>query len=213
MAKKSSLNDDMPGVRLYAPMQFESQAETREKDVKTEKDIVERVKRKEKEGYERGYKAAYEETLGEAQAEIDERLRNLGRLIVSLEDFNAKLVDKLMPEIISLASEIAKKVIIKEVALDRTIVMNVATEAIKKVAEREEKITIKINPIDYELMVANSEFFKDLSGLKDIVIEPAPAVSRGGCYIETQTGEIDARLEEKLKELDNVIDTSTNSQV
>ncbi|MBF0328304.1 MAG: hypothetical protein HQL10_04040 [Nitrospirae bacterium] len=203
-----SLKEDQSGVQLYAPMQFESPAELKVKEFQTEKHIVERVKIKEEEAY----KAAYEKTLVIAKADIDDKLRNLERIIVSLEGFSAKLVDKLMPDIISLSSEIAKKVILKEVALDRTIVMNVAAEAIKKVSEREEQITIKINPIDYELIVANSEFFKDRSGLKDIVIEPAPSVSRGGCYIETQTGEIDARLEEKFKELDNVIDTSTNSQ-
>ncbi|TAN44328.1 MAG: hypothetical protein EPN22_07535 [Nitrospirae bacterium] len=213
MEKKSSPNDDASVVKLYAPVQFESSSEIRAKELKTEKDIVERVRLKEKEGYDKGYKAAYEKTLGEAKAEIDEKLRGLESLIASLEDFSAKLVDKLMPEIISLSSTIARKVILKEVSLDRTIVMKVAAEAIKKVSERDERIAIRINPLDYELMVENSEFFKELSGLKDIVIEPSHSISRGGCYIETQTGEIDARIEEKFKELDNVIDTATNSQV
>lgn len=109
--------------------------------------------------------------------------------------------------------EIAKRVIHKEVELDKNIVMYIARDAIKKVEESEESIVIKVNPLDYEVMVANINLLKEQSGLKNISVEPQSTISPGGCYIETQTGEIDARIEEQIKEIQDAINTATDREV
>jgi type III secretion protein L len=104
-------------------------------------------------------------------------------------------------------------VIHKEIELDKNIVMYVVNDAIKKVREHEEKITIKVNPLDYEIMVSNIDVLKEQTGLKGISVEPASSISPGGCYIETHAGEIDARIEEQIKEVENAISTATNREM
>ncbi|MFZ5998189.1 MAG: FliH/SctL family protein [Nitrospirota bacterium] len=178
-----------------------------------EAELQARIKEQEHAGYEKGYTAGYEKGLQQGLQEIAERMQRLGEIITALEHFRAKRAEELMPQLIELALDIAKKVIHKEVELDRELILAVARDAMKRIGEREEHVVIKVNPLDYEIMISHLDMLKGQSGVKDISIEPLATISPGGCYIETETGEIDARIEEQLKEVQDVIDTATHREV
>lgn len=219
MGKKSSFKPDNT-VRLYIPVQFEEQDKLSEKmsaDNSVEKisedDIHARIKTIESKGYEKGYAAGYEKGIRDGENEVSEKLKRLQGIIIELENYREKKTNELMPDIIGLSMEIAKKVIHKEVELDKNIIMHVVNDAVKKIKEQEEKITIKVNPLDYKTMVANIDVLKEQTGLKSISVEPVLSISPGGCYIETHAGEIDARIEEQIKEVDNAIGTATDREM
>jgi flagellar biosynthesis/type III secretory pathway protein FliH len=81
---------------------------------------------------------------------------------------------------------------------------------VKKIG-REEKMLIRVNPADYDTMISNLEVLREESRLKDITIEPSESVSPGGCYIETPTAEVDARIEEQIRELRDAITSALDS--
>lgn len=218
MGKKSSFKSDA-AVRLYTPTQFEEdKLSEKTPDGKVihkinEEDIHTRISIMENKGYEKGYAAGHEKGIRDGENEVSERLKRLEGIIIELENYREKKINALLPDIIILSMEIAKKVIHKEIELDKNIVMYVVNDAIKKVREHEEKITIKVNPLDYEIMVSNIDVLKEQTGLKGISVEPASSISPGGCYIETHAGEIDARIEEQIKEVENAISTATNREM
>lgn len=215
MEKKLSSNNDLDSVQPYMPVQFEEDIllkKAHKKEIK-EEDIQARVKASEKEGYEKGYAAGYEKGIKDGKKETELKLKHLEGIIKELEGYKEKKVNELLPLIIDLSKEIAKKIIHKEVELDKNIIMYVARDAIKKLEESEDSIVIKVNPLDYEVIVANVDLLKEQSGLKNISVEPQSSISPGGCYIEMQTGEIDSRIEEQIKEIDDAISTAIDREV
>jgi flagellar assembly protein FliH len=166
-----------------------------------------------KKGYAEGYAQGLTEGLSEGKDEASASLKRLGEIIVSLDRFRENRLAELSPNIIELSLEISKKIVHKEIDLDRNLIVSVARDAIQKVIEKEENVVVKVSQLDYEVMISYIDLLKEQSGLKNISVEPSAAISPGGCYIETLTGEVDARLEEQMKEIEDVISTATHRKM
>ena len=164
-------------------------------------------------GYAEGHTQGLAKGLAEGKEEINASLKRLGEIVTELDQFRDNKLAELLPNIIELSLEIAKKIVHKEIDLDRNLIVSVARDAIQKVGEKEEQVVIKVNQLDYEVMISYIDLLKEQSGLKNISVEPSAAISPGGCYIETPTGEVDARLEEQMKEIGDVISTATHRKM
>ncbi len=211
MEKKLSPNSSLDSVRLYEPVQFE---EGRDKTVfgKGLKKGDE-VRELEKEGYEKGYAEGYDKGVKDGEKETAAKLKRLEGIIKEIEGYKEKKVNELLPQFTDLSMEIAKKIVHKEIELDKDVIMHIARDAVKRIEESVEEVVIKVSHMDYEVMIAHLNELKEQSGLKNIIIEPQQAISPGGCYIETRTGEIDARIEEQTKEISDAVGTATNREV
>jgi flagellar biosynthesis/type III secretory pathway protein FliH len=55
------------------------------------------------------------------------------------------------------------------------------------------------------------EMLREETRLRDVTVEPATSVSPGGCSIETPSGEVDARIEEQMREIRDAITTALDS--
>ena len=61
--------------------------------------------------------------------------------------------------------------------------------------------TVRLSPSDYEYMVRKREDLARTEG-RDISFESDSAITQGSCVIHTETGDIDARIEEKFREVE-----------
>lgn len=199
--KLTRFDDEAPGKKQLKPQET------------TEEDIQARIKAQEKQGYDSGHAAGYAKGVSDGKKETEGKVKRIEAIISELEGYKERKINELSPDIIALSLEIAKKIIHKEIELDKNIILYIAKEAVKKVGEKEESIIIKVNPIDYEMMISSISLLREETGLKNISIEPLAAISPGGCYIETQTGEIDARIEEQIKEIQDAISTTTDREM
>ena len=212
MEKKSLPDPKGPSAKLYMPVQFEDDPRRSfEKQKQKEESRKAEELIQEKKGYEKGHAAGYEKGLKDGENEVRARLGRFEKIMMELEKYREKKIDELMPQIIELSLEIAKKIVHREIDLDRSIIMHVAQDAIKKVGEKEGDIVIKVNPLDYEVIIANIDVLKEEAGVKSVTIEPVASIAPGGCYIETKTSEIDANVEEQIKEVTNAISTAVDS--
>lgn len=203
-------------VKVYTPACFDKKVEKEDPQKKQELE-AQRIAQLEQEAFQKGYseglqKAALkeQEMLEEGRKRIEETCQRLEGIIKRLDNYRRDTVEELLPEIINLSVEIASKIVRKEVELDRNIVSYIAQETLSKVEDTNETVTIKINPIDYDVIVEHLSVLKESSGLKHIVIEPVASIEPGGCLVETDKGEIDARIEEQLKEIADAVSTATN---
>ena len=212
MEKKSLPDNNSLSAQLYKPVQFEDDPR-RSLEKQKQKDESKKAEAiiQEKEGYEKGHAAGYEKGLQDGAKAVQERLARCEKIIIELGKYREQKIEELMPQLIELSLEIAKKIIHREIDLNRDIIMHVAQDATKKVGEKEEDIIIKVNPLDYEVMIANIALLKEESGLKNVTIEPLASITPGGCYIETKTSEIDATVEEQIKEVTDAISTAVDS--
>ncbi|MBF0558949.1 MAG: hypothetical protein HQL08_09225 [Nitrospirae bacterium] len=166
-----------------------------------------------KRGFDQGRSDGYAEGLESGKNEVNATIGKLGEIIVSLDKFRENKLDELLPEVIGLSIEIAKRIVHKEIDLDRNLILSVAEDAIRKAGNKDEEIVIKVSPLDYEVMITQIDHLKEQAGIKNITIEPSSAISPGGCYIETPSGEVDARLEEQVKEVEDAIATATHRKM
>lgn len=212
--------DDM--IQSYTPLHFDDNGNIREEDSAaapnagiSEAEIESRIKAMEEEaltrGREKGHAAGYEAGLKEGEQETLKKLERLDGILRELENFKKKRMNEVLPALIELSLDVAKKIVHKEIELDRNIILDVARDAVMKAGEGEEQIIVKVNPQDYEVIVGGSATLKEHVGVREVVIESLASVTPGGCLIETRTGEIDATVDGKLKEVVDVIGTATNS--
>jgi flagellar assembly protein FliH len=101
-------------------------------------------------------------------------------------------------EMVQLAIEIAKKIVRREVTVDREIVISLARVALARLHNRV-LASVRLHPEDYQYVAAHREKLGTASTIK--LIEDA-SISRGGCLIETDFGDVDARIEQQFNEIE-----------
>ncbi len=152
----------------------------------------------ERSGFEKGRAAMAEE----GRQELERTLEGLRQASSGLEDLRRSFGLGIEREIVQLALAVARKVVGRELKADPEALAGIVCEALGRV-ESSGRITIKMNPEDLsrlsEIQPRILSRFTD-SGLT--VFAPDDAISPGGCLIETETGEIDARLEQQFRVLE-----------
>jgi flagellar assembly protein FliH len=101
--------------------------------------------------------------------------------------------------VIETAYELAKKIVQREVE-NRTIINESVKEAINKIIGANE-VKLKLHPQDYEELTEESKNMLHTSSFQKIKIDADERIERGGCYIETEIGSVDARISTQLNEL------------
>ena len=89
-----------------------------------------------------------------------------------------------------------------------SVIKNAIFDALKLAIEKS-KVVFNVNPDDYDYVEKlRPELFNQNKGLKSIVVTSDPGVSRGGCYLETPYGNIDATIESKLENIHQCLQES-----
>jgi flagellar biosynthesis/type III secretory pathway protein FliH len=118
--------------------------------------------------------------------------------LLQLKNLRAGTLGQIEKEVVELAIAIARKVVCREIEMDREIVLYVAREALSRIDEPG-KITIKMSPQDFEFINAASYKLSDeIGNIDNVSLEAADNIQSGGCIIETSMGEIDARIENQI---------------
>ena len=162
----------------------------------------------EQEAYEKGFvqgeKDGFE--LGEKKAvKVIENIENLFNEITHLKYDILKQYEK---EILELIIAVAEKIVHHEVKLDDTIVKSAIFDALELAVEKS-KVVFNVNPDDYDYVEKlRPELFNQNKELKSIVVSSNPSVTRGGCFLETPYGNIDATIESMLEKISHSLQES-----
>lgn len=174
-----------------------------EEDV--EQKVLERLKQVQESAYQEAYQLGLDEGKHEAfqqtSAEINARLTEMDQLIESIRGLKKLLIEHNETHMIQLAFHMAKRLAHKEVTADPKIVIDVIRDAIEK-AQAEEEVTVQVAASQMEFLeTLKSETGREFEFLKNVKFEPVDSMTAGGCVIETNYGEIDARFEERVNKL------------
>jgi len=136
------------------------------------------------------------------KAKLKEVLETLYTAISELDSTKSDLYYDAEKQVVELGLMIARKIVCREVSIDKDTIFRVLKEALKKVSNQK-KIIIKIHPADLQA-IKDAEL--DVSSLiktkGDVILEPDDAIGRGECFIETTFGVIDARIESQLQAME-----------
>jgi len=146
-------------------------------------------------GHDEGFRQGKEEGLLKAR----EVLKQFDSAIKDAIDRRAAMLDEARQNILKLVVEISRKVTFDAVAADPELTLKMIDGVIDTLLDRS-RLKIKVNPDHLPIVEQNIDaFLQGTATIKEIKIEADPRVRYGGCFIETPTGDIDARLESQFE--------------
>jgi flagellar assembly protein FliH len=158
-------------------------------------------KKAEAEGREAGREAGF----AEGQAEVRRLLERTHTVLERVQDKRSDILEETEQQVIDLVLLIARKVIKVISESQRTVVVSNVVQALRKLKTRG-NILIRVNLVDVKLTTEHiKDFIKMAEGAKGIQVMEDSTVDPGGCVIETDFGEIDARISSQLAELEDKI--------
>ncbi len=171
--------------------------------------IVERAKRKaadiEKEAYEKGFAQGEKDGLEMGTKKNEKALENIDEILKNLIDAGRNIVKKHEEEILQLIDRIARKVVDSTVSINSGAVRETILKALMLAIDPSE-ITVRVSPDDFDYVKEiKPDFFENIDGLKSVTISSDSSINRGGCYVESRFGDIDARLEQQLDKISESI--------
>ncbi|MDR1956978.1 MAG: flagellar assembly protein FliH [Treponema sp.] len=157
------------------------------------------------EAEEQGLLLGREAGFKEGKAEVDRLIQRTQVVLERAQDKRAAILAETEQQIVDLVLLIARKVVKVISEQTQAVVIANVQEALRKVKARGDVI-IRVNTADLQLTTEHTkEFIQTLEGGHTIQVQEDSSVDPGGCIIETDFGDIDARIASQLAELETKI--------
>lgn len=154
-----------------------------------------------REGFAQGERAG--EKL--AQQKGEPVVQAFQELIRSMQNERAELIRQYEQDLIKVAYAIAAQVLHATLEHEPEYLAGVVEAALAKVSNAQ-AITLKVSPYDHQLL---DPLMRKRSGgawpPPQMTIEADETIARGGCRVETETGDIDATIETQMRVLKNAL--------
>ncbi len=174
---------------------------------RVEKEALSRLKELQEQAYKQAYALGLEEGREKAYQETSEtlsqRLSALEGLISSVENLKPELISFNEAHIVRLAYTMAKKIAMTEIAEKPELILEVVRQAIQG-AQSDETVTVRVSAIDLEFIEQMREKLgKEFELVKRAKFEASDSITPGGCVVETNYGDVDATVEQRVGKLWN----------
>jgi len=157
------------------------------------------------ENREAGLKKGHEEGYADGKAEVERLVDRLHNIINGAIEKRNDIINEAETQLIDLVILIASKVVKVISENQRNVVINNVVQALRKLKSRG-NVAIRVNLADLDLTTDNVQnFMKMVENVKSIQVLEDTSVDKGGCIIETDFGQIDARISSQLKEIEEKI--------
>jgi flagellar assembly protein FliH len=148
--------------------------------------------------FKKGMDQGRAETIAAQQESVDKTTGALKAAMEEMARLRRQDVDRMETETVRLALAIAKKIIRNEsehgAAIGRVVKM-----AMQKVADPRHS-TLRLNPKDIDTVkLFQSELLLEEEINSAFRIEADDTIQQGGCIIETKLGDVDARIDQQIK--------------
>ncbi|MCB0751455.1 MAG: hypothetical protein KDC52_08280, partial [Ignavibacteriae bacterium] len=111
--------------------------------------------------------------------------------------------------VINVAEKIAAKIVEKEIEHKSTL-EQILEKNLRKIIGAND-IVIKLNPEDNSRIQKSSKEYLTSSGITKIRFEANENIQIGGCLIESEIGNLDARIETQINEIIKALENHFNS--
>jgi flagellar biosynthesis/type III secretory pathway protein FliH len=162
----------------------------------------------EKSGFDLGERAGREGV----SARLEKALKSLEKMNSDLQRLQNNVCRELERETVQLALEVARKIVGREVQTDVQAVTRMVRTGLSRL-ENAEHITIRMNPEDMQRVAEFApRMLAEITDAERVRFEGDAAISCGGCRIESDSGDIDARLERQLKAVEAAFQSEWNKE-
>ena len=156
------------------------------------------------EAFNKGRGQGRAEAIAAQQEKIDHGAAALKCAVEEMVRIRKQDVDRMETETVRLALAIAKKIIGHETE-HGPVINHVLKTAMKKVVDPRH-LTVRLNPKDIDTV---NGFKQELLLAEDfgavLRLEADEMIQRGGCMIETKLGDLDARIDQQIKIIEELL--------
>jgi len=170
----------------------------------------ERILEIQKQAYNQGFAEGEKIGLETGNRQLTPVIQNFTQALSQLEEIKREIRLNAEKKMLDLALAVARKVVTCEIQNNRESILHIIHDAMERVVDHK-NIIIKLNPEDFKYV--NDRGF-ELAGLIDhfehITFEADECIVGGGCLIETKMGEIDARIDQQFKVIEERFEAEYN---
>ncbi len=158
-----------------------------------------------KDAHKKGWDQGREDGFKEGKNEVERLVNRIHVILERAMDKRSEILEQTEGQIVELVLLIARKVVKTISENQKNVVISNIAQALRKLKTRSDVI-IKVNLADLQLASDHAKDFVEMAeNAKRITVVEDSAIDRGGCVIETDFGEIDARIQSQLHELEEKI--------
>lgn len=157
-------------------------------------------------GLKEGYNKACKELEENFKVELLKRAEEFEKILLSLEANLRGYEEAFDKVVIDVSISIAEKLVKHEIDKRSTINENLR-ESIRKVLGANE-IKIKLNPKDHEIINSEGKNLLLDESFSKIKFEQDNRIEPGGCFVETEIGNVDSRISTQLAEVQRQLEAS-----
>lgn len=180
-----------------------SEAEERAGEI--DKEASRNASEAEEEARRKGFEEGRENGFLEGRAEHERLVERLHVIINKAIDRRNEIIEESEAQIVNLVLQITKKVVKVISENQKNVVVNNVTQALRKLKEKTDVI-IRVNIADLEMVTTHIQDIVDrVEREHHITVAEDSTVDPGGTIIETDFGEIDARIASQLQEIEDRI--------
>ena len=202
-AKAQSMMQEAQAAANQMLMEYQQQAQQMMEQANQQiQAAAEQVQRQAQEiGFQQGYEQGIQQGGLAAQQQVYQQLVESRDIFIQAIKQRHLMMATAEPEMAKLAVKLAEKLVGQELAQNPETILGIVRLALAGIGDREQ-VTIRVNPVDYDKVVEHrSSFEKMIEGLKKFDIVADAAIDVGGSSIETNLGNIDARLNTRVSAL------------
>ncbi len=130
--------------------------------------------------------------------------------IISVFEDQMKTYENEYHKLVFKVSEKIVEKILKEKLENSSVVEKILEENLRKIIGAN-NIVIKLNPKDHEIIEKSSKEYFASSGISKIRFQSNDNIQIGGCFIESEIGNLDARIETQVSEILRALENHFNS--
>jgi len=150
-------------------------------------------------GFDEGEKSVSLKYETEYSEKLLKRIEYFQNIVSSIDNQLISQENEFEHLVINLSCIIAEKIIKREIEKDSIISANLK-ESVKKVLGANNLI-IKVNPSDYNEIIKESKSLILEDSFSKVQFEEEDRIERGGCFIETEIGNVDAKISSQFSEI------------
>ncbi len=151
----------------------------------------------EREAYAKGYDAGEQAGLHTGGQRADAMVPRLAQAIEELAAVRAQMIRQTERQMVELALAVARRIIHREVSLDRDLLIAMARVALDRLGESAQ-ITVRLHPEDFE--ATSADRISRVMGTCVTVLED-PRLERGACMVESDLGTLDISVDAQIEEV------------
>lgn len=172
---------------------------------KIEAAALEKLKEIQESAYQEAYNLGLEEgrnlAFQKQSKEIATRLDTMDAVLTTIINLKKDLQAHNEAHLIRLVFQMATRLAKVEVTTNNESVVAVLKDAIS-LAQDEENVTVRVSAEQFEFFEElKKNTGREFDFLKKIRFEPSAEITAGGCIVETNYGEVDARVEQRIDQL------------